>query len=316
MIKNLGMKKMKIYLAVVAAGLIPVLLAGCGHVESVKALYRQAGEKYGECELVEKESHGRSGKGAYSKIVCRDTEYGFTYTVNSYMYANNLDGATFGYKPVTVSDFESVYAGFLYESFKDEIAKIEQETGTEYELWDDWLIDNYGSAQKPYQAVTVYGVVKAYDSTTAGEAALAIGELYRDADTRGYFLSDRGTNEPPVIKGKPMEPKTKDDSLGELSTMWMEWESIEDHTIERYSEKAWTYDVTAEYVGQHEGVFADTGADLKDVMHQGDDYPTSMDSPVVFYDFVTDDGKEFWIANFTVTPPYGEHKGACSNYED
>ena len=306
----------KIYLFVIAAGLILGLLTGCGHVESARALYRQAEKKYGECELVEKDTHGKIGKDAYTEIVCKDAEYGFTYTVKSYMYANNLDGATLGYLPVTVSDFESVYAGFLYESVKEEIARIEQKTGTEYELWDDWLMDNNGSAQKPFQSVAVYGVVMAYDCTSAGVAAVAIGELYRDADTRGYFLSDRGTDPVPVIKGKPIDAVSKDESLGEVSTLDLEWHSIEDQRIMSYSEKAWTYDVTAEYVGQHTGGFSDTGADLDDVMHFGDDYPTSMDSPVVFYDFITDDGIEFWIANFTVKPPYGEHQGACSNYEE
>ena len=292
------------------------MLTGCGHVESAKALYRQAVENYGECELIEKVAHGRIGKDAYTEIVCRDEEYGFTYTVKSYMYENNFDGASLGYLPVTVSDFESVYAGFLYESVKDEIERIEQETGTEYEVWNDWLIDNYGSAQDSIQAITVYGVVKAYDSTSAGGAAVAIGELYREADTRGYFLSDRGSNMVPVIMGKPMKPASREESLGELSVFDLEWHSIEEQKISSYLEKAWTFDVTAEYVGQHTGVFSDTGADLNDVMHFGEDYPTNMDSPVLFYDFVTDEGKEFWITNFTVKPPYGEHKGAFSNYEE
>ena len=308
-------RKLYTSISVIVAGLIPCLLIGCGHVESAKTLYRQAVENYGECDLIEKDTHGWRGKDAYTKIVCRDEEDGFTYTVKSYMYENNLDGASLGYLPITVSDFESVYAGFIYESVKDEITNIEQETGTKYEVWDDWLIDNYGSSQEPFQPITVYGVVKAHDSSSAGEAAVAIGDLYREADTRGYFLSDRGSNNVPVIKGKPMEPVSREDSLGELSILDLEWHSIEEQRMESYIEKAWTYDVTAEYVGQHTGVFSDTGADLNDVMHFGEDYPTGMDSPVVFYDFITDEGKEFWITNFTVKPPYGEHKGACSNFE-
>jgi hypothetical protein len=39
-----------------------------------------------------------------------------------------------------------------------------------------------------------------------------------------------------------------------------------------------------------------------------------MDSPVIFYELVTDSGKEFWVTDFIVKPEYGEHKGAWSNF--
>ncbi|MCR5357070.1 MAG: hypothetical protein K6E63_06670 [Lachnospiraceae bacterium] len=307
---------MKKYLLILAAVPAIIALSGCGHVEGAKKLYKYACEHYGSCEMIDKDSHGRYGKDAYTVITCRDDEYGFTYTVKSYMTTLNFDGAKMGHSPITVSDFEAVYARYIYETCKEDIDAIGKKYNIEYVLWDDWLTEYSGSGQTPYQHVSTYGIVRAYDSTSAGEAAVAIGELYRAADTRDYFITDREEHEVPTILGKPMEPVDRDDSLGKLSVDDLEWHSIEEQRIQSQLEKAWTYDVTAEYVGQHSGVFSETGASLDDVLHYGNDYPKSMDSPVLFYDFVTDEGKEFWITDFSVKPPYGEHKGACSNYSE
>ncbi|MCR5509141.1 MAG: hypothetical protein K6F34_10680 [Lachnospiraceae bacterium] len=292
-------------------------LTGCRRVESAEKLYAYANDKFGSCSLLEKISHGRKGHDAYTEIKCRDDEYGFTYTVKSYMKEQNLDGASLGYHPLTVSDFETNYAGYIYETNKDSIDAVCEKYGTGYELWEDWVTENYGHGNGPYASIYCFGVVKANDSDSAGKAAAGIGEIYSDADTRLYFITGREDGSaPPVIKGKPFEAADREESLGELSVIDLEWHSIEDKRIDSALEKAATYDDTAEYVGQHTGVFADTGASLGDVMKYGNDYPKEMDSPVIFYDFITEDGTEFWITDFSVKPPYGEHKGACTNFPE
>ncbi len=296
------MKKNTVLLLII---ILSAFLSGCGHVGSAKEVHSYAKETYGNSIMLDSESHGKISPEAYTTITCQDKQYGFTYFVTSYMADVGLDGATFYHKPAIRTDFETAYNVAIYESIKDKIPAIEAGYNVIYEPYMDY----YNS----WDNVSFFGYVKAYDSSSAGNAAVEIGKLYKEADSRCYFTTNRKSYNIPQIRGLKMDARDKNDTLGNLSIADFKWESIEEYYIKKALERARTYDETAKYIGQHDGVFSDSGASLDDVTG-GRDHPTSMDSPVIFYEFVTDSGKEFWVTDFIVKPEYGEHKGAWSNF--
>ena len=301
-------KLMKKYLVLLATVMLIGILTGCGHVDNPNKLYEYAKQNFGDCEMIDKETHGKIRSSAYTEITCKDKEYGFTYVVRSYMQEQGLDGATFFHLPHTVSSFESTYMQYIYKVNKDDIDAIAARYNVEYE---PFTLDKNDSV---YHEVLFVGHVIANDSTAAGNAAVEIGKLYVATDTRKYFTAGRQSYDIPWINGTPVTPRYSGEGLGHLSLGDLKWHSSEEQHMDKIIERARTYDPTARLVGQHTALFSETGASLKDVTGLVD-LPTSMDSVVILHDFVTDDGKEFWVADFTVVPEYGEHKGACSNFD-
>lgn len=218
---------MKKGLVILAAALMIAALTGCGHVENAKELHDYASKTYGNCKLVDKKSRGKWGHKAYTTITCQDEEYGFTYTVSSVMRANGLDGATFYYSPRLESDFESVYADYMYEANKESIASIENDQNIHYMKYNEWLMEHYGSVNEPTRKVDCFGYIKAYDEASAEQACVAIGNLFARSDTRKYFTTGREEYDIPMVRAVPFEPVNRYDYIGEFRLKDMAWHIIE-----------------------------------------------------------------------------------------
>ena len=162
-----GMKNKSIILSLLIAC---IFMHGCA-VKSEATLLSEAKREYGDCEMVSYETSDKS-----VTIQLSDNEYGFKYDVSSSMDSIDIDGSCFGYLEGTHSNFSYKYMDNFSDLHKQEVYEIADEY-KEYDLeFDDTFVDT-----------TVLATIYCADEDKNIEAALRIGKIYHDYDTRGFW---------------------------------------------------------------------------------------------------------------------------------
>lgn len=63
----------------------------------------------------------------------RDNQYGFEYTIKSFVQPYGMDGSVFGYSEEKSSDFESIYCNYICAELSEFISKNEKELNVEFQ---------------------------------------------------------------------------------------------------------------------------------------------------------------------------------------
>ena len=262
-----------IVFACTLAVLMLFVLSGCGHVRSANDLYKEAVRTYGECEIVSQtEEEDRT------VLVLRDSLQGFEYKMTSGMSDLSIDGSTFGSVENTGSTFSAALSDYVFSQCLDDLEAICEEYGGTCEVGNVYFF-----------------IIRTENAELAEKATLACAEVIQS-----YNLKGRMDNwEIPCfsLEGNLFATAER---FGSVKLPNIEWISREQEIINYYAEMArMVTDEKAQFVRSEEGIFSDTGADLRRVVSVlGTDYPTENTSPVTFYYFKASDGTVYYLCDF------------------
>lgn len=176
----------------ITALLVCLLLLGCGSVSGKKELISYAETKFGEAECVKYTSNSEE-----AEVTLRDAEYGFDYTVRSYMSDILVDGSSFGSIESKTSDFYEKYITYLQSSESDVFNNVKSNYGcqivwTEYPSNDCILISLQLADQSELTPLyEIAEIVNTYDTRRAfGDAMI---KVYYNTEVLGVY--DFGTGE-------------------------------------------------------------------------------------------------------------------------
>ena len=252
-------------------------LTGCGRAKGVNFLISEAELEHGSATVVSKT---KNTDGA--TVVLHDTLQDFDYSVSSTMDPIYIDGETFGSLPGTWDDFEYSLLEKITTDEQTAINNIESKYGASFTK--DWGLNVYAD-----------------DPDSAKQAALEIAAIMQDNNLKhrlddqtitvlaadSYYFDRTGYYDQP------------DEIVGFITLPSMEWSGRDQQLIEEYTIKAKEMDPDAKFLRTEVMTFADTGYDLDDVTLTGD-APRRVEAPVTLYYFSASDGREFYIADFSI----------------
>ena len=252
-----------------------IFMHGCA-VKSEATLLSEAKREYGDCEMVSSETSDKS-----VTIQLSDNEYGFKYDVSSSMDSIDIDGSCFGYLEGTHSNFSYKYMDNFSDLHKQEVYEIADEY-KEYDLeFDDTFVDT-----------TVLATIYCADEDKNIEAALRIGKIYHDYDTRGFWKKG-------LICCENYDPTTGAVSIGNVHIDDCKFYSKEDEDQIYYTDRAKQICKDSEFIGKETVEFGTLGVPLESVANTlGGNVPDSPDDLVTIYKFKSDTCGDFYIANF------------------
>lgn len=264
------------------------LFSGCGKVRSPKSLVRQAKSSYGPCTVVT-----TTQTDELTKVVLRDKLQDFEYSIWSQMNEIWIDGTSFGSVPGTHDDFKSSLRRKVLDDLSVELAQVCREAGVDYEEGDG-----------TYNIL----IIRTDDISAAETAACKCAELIQTKNQKNRLDGLEVT-----VYGKDNEEWYHSEHYGSVLLPNTSWRTIADEKADYYTRMARQQtDPKAEYVRSQAGIFSDTGADLRKVVHTlGEDYPEKSDDPVMFYYFKSSKGKEYYLCDFNY---YDEEHGGFAWY--
>lgn len=167
------MKKHKAYLLFVLY--LTLLLSGCNAKIATKSqLLDYANETYGKAKYLD--YYEDDGK---SYLILKDAEYGFEYSVWSYVKDFSVDGSKFGEYENKESDFLENYENFIREEYADEFTDLENKHQSKTQ-WNEFY-----SPKNNYEA----SIISLYISTEENAEVIAkeFYDIIDKIDTRKFF---------------------------------------------------------------------------------------------------------------------------------
>lgn len=262
------MGKRIVYIASTLAA--SVLFSGC-HPASSDTLYRQAQAAYGKCSIVSKSETDSS-----VVVVLHDELQDFDYKIVSSMSDITIDGSYFGSVPSTSDTFKTELKLKVISDSMSELNDIFSADDMSYTAVYDGNDDRIITVRVSDEDV---GISKVLDCADILQTSNKNNRL------DGYLINVEDNNS---------------EHLGSVRLPDVKWRTIEEENADYFTEMAHMQtDPKARYLRCGSGKFSDTGADLKRVVSiLGTEYPTELDSPVMFYYFESSDGSEYFLCDF------------------
>ena len=262
-------------------------LTGCS-VASEKEVVKYAEEKYGEATLLRTEEQGDEEITCYFK----DKEYGFEYSVSSYMNDIFIDGASFGSAESKGSNFDIQYYNYINDAIAKDLEFIEQKYNVDISISDGTYI--YYFAKVSY---------KSKDTTNVALVTKEVSDLYTTLDTRHYW------------KNLDVEAYDMDGSyLGAYHYEQGKWMTPEDENDLFYIEHIKNLNSEAVYLRKEQHLFTETGVNINDVVTVLGDPEVTVDSTVTYYIFSVDK-EEYYMCDFMVMNDIGGYEW-YTNYKE
>ena len=107
----------------------------------------------------------------------RDNQYGFEYTIKSFVQPYGMDGSVFGYSEEKSSNFEDMYWNYIYSDLSELIENDMYELGMELELYESMFKECIG-------AIIINEDV---DNETAVKCIEKLAKKISQFDSRGYY---------------------------------------------------------------------------------------------------------------------------------
>ncbi|MBE5923322.1 MAG: hypothetical protein E7271_02500 [Lachnospiraceae bacterium] len=293
--------KIKKYSILIIAALC-LLLTGCGHVKSAKKLFKQAKREHGKCEVVSKSETKEK-----TVVRLRDDLQGFEYEIVSAMHGIVIDGSSFGSLPSTTDSFEMSLHSYVTDQLKPKLDKLCTKYNATYEDGYDKELIKFilTSPNKDANAVPlVEAAAKLYQEYNVENR---LDKCYVSVEHDNKWFKEKYPY--------PTDPETlySEDSylyssagssiakhIGSANLPDCTFRDKEAETDDYYLEMAKMKNPDAVFVRKEKKTFADSGANLHDVMHTiGEKSPEKTTDPVTFY-YYSVNGKEFYLCDFLV----------------
>ena len=257
-------------------------LCACS-ARGAKSLYVEAAAKHGACEIVSKEESDD-----FTKVVLHDELQDFDYEVISGMDDIDFDGANFGSIEGTKDNFMSGLKKKVVSDIKADLDKTCE--GMHFETYYDSSDDR------------IIGISSA-NADDCQKAALACAKLVQEQNQKGR------------LDGLQIVADGDAEHYGSVKLPDITWRDADAENADHYTMIARDIiDSDVTFIRLEKKTFADTGADLDRVVNMfGEEYPTSPDSPVIFYYFKASDGNEYYLCNFNY---YSEDHGSFRTFTD
>ena len=290
---------MKKTISLIMAGILMVSLCGCSPKGSGK-LISQARQAHGACTVVSVTESDEC-----TEVVLHDNLQDFDYTVRSSMYEMNLDGASFGSYENSTDTFDKDLIDHIISELRTELDVYAAADGIRYETYDEGHIN------------TLMPAIFVDDEETGRRAGETVASLFQDYNLEGrldgWTMYVYLENEDAAARGRSSGSYTR---LGEVRLPDCVYITEEQSAEDRMISAGLAYDEGATYLRSEERPFADTGIDLDQVVEvPGESTPTGPDSQVTMYFYCGSDGREYWIADFSVESPHGGYERAMGYWD-
>jgi hypothetical protein len=106
------------------------ILPGCHfNKDRVKLASKNEILRYARQEFREAEYVSEITEDYLIQYTLKDKQYGFTYTVSSFVQHHGMDGSIFGYSEQKRSDFDDMYWGYIYTELSELIERNQEKLG-------------------------------------------------------------------------------------------------------------------------------------------------------------------------------------------
>ena len=264
------------FFALMLAGLFT--LAGCScNARGARSLYLEAKLTHGDCSIV-----SESESDELTEVVLHDKLQDFDYKVVSSKTDINIDGANFGSAQHTTDYFKTGLKQMVLDKAGTEIDQAVNGRGLRYET--DLLPTS-----------DVFVCIFAEDKDKGIEAALEVAGIVQELNVKNR------------LDGMWIKVSNGDEQFGSVKLPDVKWRDPDDEMTDYYMEQiSYQIDQKVEFLRKEQKTFADTGVDINSVHACYESCnPDSPDSPVTYYYFRAEDGKEYYMCDFMYTTNMG-----------
>ena len=164
--------KNKIYLILIPILLLAILLLYFFlPITPQRKLIKYANDNYGKAKYIDYKKENETA-------TFLDKEYGFTYTVTSYIDTFNIDGSSFGSYEAKKDTYTKSFISYIKDITQNEFSNIQNK----YNCTLEW---NPHYSSKTKDDVLIY--VNLRDSNFCKDITTSIGKLIENIDTRNHF---------------------------------------------------------------------------------------------------------------------------------
>jgi len=167
------MKKKYNILIIPICLLLVLFLSGCGSISSEKELIDYANNNFGKAKFINFQKEKDKSTATF-----QDEEYGFTYTVTSYIDSYQIDGSSFGEFETKSDTYTKSFISYLKDITQNQFSDIQNKYNCTLE-WNDY----YSPVASENIIISVY----LKDKNVTENVTTALGQIIKEIDNRNHL---------------------------------------------------------------------------------------------------------------------------------